>query len=429
MFLKKPIFILALAMLSSCSSIQDQASTERFPAGEPVTCNELVQSLFLKENYTQDLNKTLIEKKLLSFSNKFVTVEHPSMNWLNRARISLNKSVKNWNNNKYPAFYIFSDEEIIPAAKKYFTTMTDKYPAGAELDEEAVKNFELIQSWIKSYQNYQREVDQLLEERISLQYNLSLLKKLKLTEDPRDIKISIMRGGQLVDEIVTLRKSDKDLAYQIKKLKSELQEFDGSLLKNGKIKDRIIRQAALADMLTIVQREFEYALKNTEAPSEEMTKALDHLNALIKQEDLQATTYGVYRITNQVFIRELVALSKLDVAYKKFIQAPVMKFTEVVQAFIENRPKNNATGPAKTGIFKRIYAKISNITVKQASIGGGVVVAAGIGFERYFSIIGEPVVEEDRAHEVQIERTEEEAIKQSEDHSSVIEIHIDELAK
>lgn len=402
---------------------------ERFPAGEPVTCNELVQSLFLKENYTQDLNKTLMEKKLLSFSNKFVTVEHPSMNWLNRARISLNKSIKNWNNNKYPAFYIFSDEEIIPAAKKYFTTMTDKYPAGAELDEEAVKNFELVQSWIKSYQNYQREVDQLLEERISLQYNLSLLKKLKLTEDPRDIKISIMRGGQLVDEIVTLRKSDKDLAYQIKKLKSELQEFDGSLLKNGKIKDRIIRQAALSDMLTIVQREFEYSLKNTEAPSEEMTKELDYLNALIKQEDLHATTYGVYRITNQVFIRELVALSKLDVAYKKFIQAPVMKFTEVVQAFIENRPLNNAKEPAKAGIFKRIYAKISNITLKQASLGGGAVVVAGIGFERYFSIIGEPVIEEDRAHEVQIERTEEEAIKQSENHSSVIEIHIDELAK
>lgn len=429
MFLKKPILFSVFLMLASCSSMQDKFAFDRGPAAEPATCNELAQNLFLKPNYQQDLEKALIDKKLLSFSNRFVTVEHPSMNWINRARESLNKSLKNWNNNKYPTFYVFSDEEVIPAAKKYFTTMTDKFPAGSDLDEESVKNFELVESWIKSYENYKVEVDQLLEERVSLQYNLSLLKKLKLKDESRDIKLSVMRGGQFVDEIVTLRKSDKDLAYQIKKLKSELKEFDGTLLKNGKIKDRIIRQAALEDMLTIVQREFEYSLKNTKEPSEEMLKEMDRLNALIKQEDLKPTTYGVYRITNKIFIREIVALSKMDVVYKKFVETPVMKLKEVVNAFIQNRPLNNASEPVKEGIFKRIYAKVSSITLKQASIGGGVVVAAGIGFQRYFSIVGEPVVIEDRAHEVQIERTEEEAVKQSEDHSKVVEVHIDELTK
>ncbi len=409
--------------------MQDRPAFEREPAAEPETCKELAQNLFLKANYQQDLEKALVSKKLLSFSNRFVTVEHPSMNWINRARESLNKSLKNWNNNKYPTFYVFSDEEVISAAKKYFTTMTDKFPAGAELDEDAVKNFELVESWIKSYENYKVEVDQLLEERISLQYNLSLLKKLKLKDESRDIKLSVMRGGQLVDEIVTLRKSDKDLAYQIKKLKSELKEFDGTLLKNGRIKDRIIRQAALEDMITIVQREFEYALKNTKEPSEEMLKEMERLNALIKTEDLKPTTYGVYRITNKIFIREIVALSKMDVAYKKFVEAPVMKLKEVVNAFIQNRPLNNASEPAKEGIFKRIYTKVSNITAKQATVGGTVVVAAGIGFQRYFSILGEPVVIEDRSHEVQIERTEEEAVKEAEDHSKVVEIHIDELTK
>ena len=429
MLFKKPLFFSVLFMLASCSTVQDKSAFERDPAGEPVTCNELAQSLFLKANYQQDLDKALVDKKLLSFSNKFVTVEHPSMNWINRARESLNKTLKNWNNNKYPTFYVFSDEEVIPAAKKYFTTMTDKFPAGAELDEEAVKNFELVESWIKSYENYKVEVDQLLDERISLQYNLSLLKKLKLKEDQRDIKLSVMRSGVLVDEIVTLRKSDKDLAFQIKKLKSELNEFDGTLLKNGKIKDRIIRQAALEDMITIVQREFEYSLKNTKETSPEMLKEMERLNALIKQENLKPTTYGVYRITNKIFIREVLALSKMDVAYKKFLEAPVMKLKEVVQAFIQNRPMNNAAEPAKEGIFKRIYAKVSNITLKQASIGAGTTVAAGIGYYRYFSIQGDPVIEEDRAHEVQMERTEEEAVKASEDMSKAVEIHIDELTK
>lgn len=417
------LILLIVVLVSSCS----QLPIQRMPAENPATCKELAQSLFLKENYDQDLQQALVSKKLISYSNKFVTVEHPRLDWINRTRESLNISLKNWNNNKYPTFYVFSDEEVIPAAKKYFKTMTDKFPAGAELDEEAVKNFELVESWIKSYENYKVEVDQLLNEKISLQYNLSLLKKLKLKEDQRDIKLSVMRGGVLVDEIITLRKSDKDLAYQIKKLKSELQDFDGTLLKNGKIKDRIIRQAALEDMLTIVQREFEYALKNTKEPSLEMLQEMEKLNALIKVESLKPTTYGVYRITNKVFIREILALSKMDVAYKTFVQAPAMKFKEVVDAFIQNRPLNNATTAAKEGIFKRIYAKVSSITLKQASIGAGTVVAAGIGFQRYFSLTGTSVVEVDRVHENQIERTEEEAIRASEEISRAVEVHIDEL--
>ncbi|MBC7430047.1 MAG: hypothetical protein H7336_15640 [Bacteriovorax sp.] len=417
-------------MISSCSTMPGKFSHDREPAAEPTTCNELAQSLFLKDNYQQDLEKALADKKLITFTNKFVTVEHPSMNWLNRARISLNKSIKNWNSNKYPAFYIFSDEDVVPAAQKYFKVVTDKIPADSVPEEGVVKNYELVQSWIKSYENYQTEVDQLLEERISLQYNLTLLKKLKLKEDSRDIKLSVKRGGHFVDEVVTLRRSDKDLNFQIKKLKTELKEFDGTLLKNGKIKDRIIRQAALNDMMTIVQREFEYALKNNQSPTEDMTKELEKLNTLIKQPELQPTTYGVYRITNKVFIREIAALSKIDVAYKKFVQNPVLKFKEVVNAFIQNRPLNNANEPEKIGIFKRIYAKISSITVKQASIGAGVTVAAGIGFERYFSIVGNPVVTEDRdSHAVQVERTEEEAVKASEEHSSVVEVEINELTK
>ena len=434
MFSKKPLFFSVLLMLASCSSLspslQDQ-NTAREPANDPVTCNEAALSLFIKPTYEKDLQTALVQKKLLSFSNKFVTVEHPSMNWLNRAREGLNRSIKNWNNNKYPAFYIFSDEEVIPSAKQYFKTMSDKFPAGAELNEGAVKNYELVESWIKSFENYKVEVDQLLEERISLQYNLTLLKKLKLKEETRDIKLSVMRSGKLVDEIITLRKSDKDLDYQIKKLKSEISEFDGTLLKNGKIKDRIIRQAALEDMITIVHREFEYSLKNSQEISPEvsadMLKELERLAVLLKQEELKPVTYGVYRITNKIFIRELLALSKMDVAYKNFVEAPVMKLKEVVDAFIHNRPANNSPGPVKEGIFKRIYAKISSITAKQATISGGVVVAAGIGFQRYFSIVGDPVIIEDRAHEVQIERTEEEMVKQSEEHTKVIGSHVQEL--
>jgi hypothetical protein len=428
MLLTKPIFCCALLLISSCSIMPDRSSYERDPATEPQSCSEIVKTLFLKENYQEDLEKALVSRKLLSFSNKFVTIEHPRLDFINHARASLNKSIKNWNNNKYPAFYIFSDEDVIPAAQKYFKVISEKIPADSTTNQDAVKKYDLVPSWIKSFQNYQTEVDQLLDERISLQYNLTLLKKLKLDDDPRDIKISIKRGGQFIDEIVTLRKSDKDLAYQIKKIKTELQNFDGSYLKNGKIKDRIIRQAALVDMLTIVQREFEYGLKNAPNQTDEMFKELDNLNKLINRSELQPTTYGVYRITNKIFIRELAALSKADVAYKNFVEAPLLKFKEIAAAYIQNRALNNASVDEKMGIFKRIYAKISNITAKQAAIGTGVTVTAGIGFERYFSSTANPsVTEEQGPHAQQIERSKQENTKASKEHSSVVEVKINEL--
>lgn len=433
MILRTLTFITVFSLLASCS----HTPVERMPADTGATggtCQELAQNLFLKDNYEADLQKALIDKKLITFTNKFVVVEHPKMNWINRARISLNQSIKNWNNNKYPAFYIFSNEDVVTEAKKYFQTLSSIVNPDQAVDPSATKNLETVQSWMKSFSSYQKDLDQLLEERISLQYNLSLLKKVKLKKDEvRDIKISIQRNGALVEEVLTLRKNDKDLDYQIKRLKEEIKELDGTLLKNGKIKERVMRQAMLKDMLTIVQREFEYSLKNTASPHADLLKEFEELNALIKTSSFEPSTYGVYRITNQVFIRELASLTKMDVAYKKFVETPALKLKEVVDAFIQNRAVRDAANPTeaeKIGFFKRVYAKITSITPKQAAIGGSAVVVAGIGFDRYFTLKDNSLTPlPERTHEEQMERTAEEDVRRSEAHSQAIEVHIEELTK
>ncbi len=441
------ILFMALT-IASCSTMKPvEYIYERTPAAED-NCIDMTKSFFLKENYQSDLEKALVEKKLITFTNKFVTIEHPRLNWINRARASLNQSIKNWNNNKYPAFYIFDDEDIITHAKNYYKTIDSMVTPETAVAKDATANLEMVSGWMKSFESYQKDIDQLLEERISLQYNLSLLKKLKLKKDEvRDIKITIKKNGHFVEEIITVRKSDKDLDYQIKRFKAEIKEMDGTLLKNGKIKERVIRQAMLNDILTILQREFEYALKNSPAPNEELVKELDKINLLLKNSDFKPTTYGVYRVTNKVFIRELIALSKMDVAYKKFVETPVLKFKEVVDAFIRNRPPKgevNPNEPEKIGIFKKIYTKITNITPKQAATGAGVAAVAGLGYQRYFWV-GKGTVEEqpnqtveeisdpaqleeiNRAHEEQVRRSEEVHAEESAGHSQVIEIHVDEL--
>lgn len=415
--------------------------TARTPAeaGTSNDCMTMARDLFISKHYEINHEAALAEKKLLSYTNKFVIVQHPRMEWINRMRKSLHQSLRNWNNNRYPAFYLFNDEEIVPTAKKYFQSLERSITEQLPLTKEQTDNQALVNAWIKAFQDYQTDIDRLLEERISLQYNLSLLKKIKVKDEPRDIKLMIKRDGKMTEEIITLRKEDKNLGHLIAKLKSEIAALDGARLKNGKIKERIIRQAMLKDILTIVHRELEYSVKNTPDVAEGMTKELDKLESLIKQSDFQPTTYGIYRVENKIFMREVFALTKLDKLYEK-VKDPVNTIKEVFASFIKSRTNSSAANGTvnekeKIGIFKRVYNKITSITPKQAAYGSGSAAVLAYGYHQYFWVGKSEAVEEIRggeeileeAHAEQLERTIQEDVKKSEGHSEVIELSIDEL--
>ncbi len=429
------LFFFAVAPLSvEWKEVRPMAN--RVPADASTTdCRTLASNLMMSKNYEINHEAALVDKKLITMTNKFVTVQHPRMEWMNRLRKSLNQSLRNWNNNRYPAFYLFNDEDVVPHAKKYFETLEHTVTEQLPLTKEQTENKAMVEAWIKSYQDYQSDVDKLLDERISLQYNLKLVKKIKLKDEPRDIKLMIKRNGVMTEEIITLRKEDKNLGHLEARLKKEIKDLDGARLQNGKIKDRIIRQAMLKDILTIVHRELEYAVKNTPDVSEAMIKELENLNSLIKTDEFQPTTYGVYRVTNKVFMREVLSMSKLDVLYKK-VQDPVNSIKELFVNFIKSRSGPKDPNEAeKIGIFKRVYNKITSITLKQAAYGTGGAAVLAYGFHQYFWVgqsqeaIEVKIKNEDveGASLEQLDRTIEEETKKSEGHSQAIEVTIDEL--
>lgn len=437
-------YILSLFMLTSlsCSSIPTiptvEMSPDRAPA-EAATCTEMIKRFF-KDKPEKTLDQILVEKKLITFTEKKAQIHYPRLEWINRVKKSFNTSLRNWNNNRYPSFYLFNKEDIVPTAKKYAENLEKIHTNTDPIDDQTItKAFLDVNEWTKSYKNYASELDQLIEERISLQYNVSLLKKMKIKEgETTDVELIIKRNGILKKEIITLRKEDRNLKATINKLKSEMKDLDGSLLSKGRIKERIVRQAMLNDMLTILHREIEYVIKNSPAPGEEMIKELDGLSALLKQNELLPSTYGIYKIENKVFIREALTASKLEKVYAK-IKNPVETLTSVLSNYFKNR--NAGTDAEKIGFFKRMYAKITSITPKQAAIGGGTVVALGIGYERYFAISSSDTKEiteknptneigpDDIAHQEQLDETEKVDVEKHEGHSSVVEIHIDELTK
>ena len=290
-----------------------------------------------------------------------------------------------------------------------------------------------------------------MEQRISLQYNIDLLKKLKLNDgEAHDVEIAIKRGGIIQKEVVTFRKEDKNIPLTIKKLKDEMATLDGTLRTNGAIKERIVRQAMLKDMLTITQREVEYVAKNSAAGNEEVARELAALNALLKNSDFEPSSYGVYKINNQAFISEFFAASKIGAAYKT-ITSPITKIKSIAAKFFADKtaaPAAAAVGEdagavvtevEKMNILGRIYAKITSITPKQISLGGVAVVAGGIGVERYFVLkngktteMAEPpqknvMTSEDVAHKQQLEKTKEVEAEKSKAGSHVVEVEMDKI--
>lgn len=438
----KYFLLISIILISSCSSVLNKAEVEnasRIPA-EDTTCLEAAKSLFLSKNYETDLVKALANKKLLTFTEKRIIIQHPHLEWINKTRKSLLTSIRNWNNNRYPAFYLFSEEEIIPTAKKYGEVLEKVLTNQLPLDEESTKIQKIVTDWIKSYENYGQDLNKLLEERISLEFNVKLLKKLKLKSDEsRDIQLSIMRDGVLQKEIITFRKDDKNIQATINKLKQEIAAFDGTRFKNGKIKDRLIRQAALLDMINIVHREVEYYAKNNAVAKDELLKELVKLEALLKVNENSPVTYGVYKLSNKIFIDEMIAASKLGKLYTE-IKDPLTAIKTLAFNYFKN--KAAGTDAEKIGFFQKLYAKVTSITPKQASIGGGTVVVAGLGLKRYFTLKNGTLTEvpnknssaeelgpEDAAHQEQLDQTKQVDMNQSQGHTQVIEVNIEELTE
>ncbi|MDO9181042.1 MAG: hypothetical protein Q7U04_01475 [Bacteriovorax sp.] len=436
--------LFAVITYSSCSTpskllIHDGTdSYNRIPANESESCTNLAKSLFMEKDYDKNLTQALVDKKLLTFTEKRIQIHYPYSEWINKVKKSFNTNFRNWNNNRYPAFYIFNDEDVVNISKKYAENLEKISSNQVSIDDEATtKAFITVQDWIKSFQNYKVEMDQLIEERISLQYNIKLLKKLKLNDDEaRDIQMTFKRGGISTNEIITFRKEDHNLKFTINKFQSDIKELDGSILKNGLIKDRAIRQAMLLDMLTILQREMEFTVKNAAAPSDDIVKELKTISNLIKNSEFAPSTYGIYKVHDKVLFRELIATSKLDVVYNK-IKEPLLQLKNMAFDYFKN--KSPTTETEKIGFFKKVYTKITSITLKQASISGGSVIVLGYGLERYFLLAESNFqkIEElpptntlspdDLAHQQQLEQTQKVEDKRQDAQSSAIEVHLNEL--
>ena len=380
-----------------------------------------MNDFLLAPEYKNDLKVALKEKKLITFKEKIMQVEYPRLAWINRVKKSFNVSLRNWNNKSHPTFYLAHDEEVVSIAKSYASSLEKEL--NNELDEDAIKTLEMVRTWTKSYENYNQELNNLIEERIALQYNYSLLKKIDLKNETRDIQLDFKKEGIKKSQIFSLHPEDNTYKALLGDLDNQIKELDGGLIQDGKIKERIIKQAMLQDMLTIVHRELESTVKNSDKIPTEVLREMARLNQTITNSDFAPSTYGIYKITDKVFFRELMSLSKLDVVYDTF-KNPLEKMKSIFSNFFDKK----STDPEKKGFFSRIYAKITNLTPKQVATGTAVTAVAGVGTYRYFWFEQSSNTElpENDPHRVQLEQTKKAIDMANDAHTKVIEVEINE---
>ena len=349
----------------------------------------MVKGFFDQKGYEDKFTQALVDKKLISKTNKFIIVEHPRLAWINTVRGKLQTKIQNWNINKYPAFYIHDEQESLKNIKINIGTIAS---ASNKFTPEQKAAQAFMRQTKRSYQVYANDISELLDERISYQYNLNILKKLKIKKDETTMfKLTFMKKGKKIETTYTLKHNDPNLNYMVKDIEHRLREFDGSLFKNGKLRDRVIKQAATADILKIYLEELNLAVINNKTlGTKSLKNEINLLENILSSKTLNPSTYGIYRITNQAFIKEVNSITKMDILAKKYIEPPYLKVKEIFEKFIKD-PKNAKTAEEKIGMFTKIYGRVTKITPQQIFIGATLTGAVGVGGTAYFSI-GEPSV-------------------------------------
>jgi hypothetical protein len=320
----------------------------------------------------------MLKKGILKRKDKFLLLEHPSIDWINKVRKSFITNLKSWNKNRYPVFY-FGKEIDFEKRGKAIAELIEKKSAGTASEEE--KNLlEQILGEIKTFSSYQAEVDAIIKERISLQYNIEMLKKIKLDKEAVDVKVTIEKASGNVSEVITLRKEDKNKGLAIHKLKKDLKELNGKIFRHGRIEERVIRQAMLKDVVTIYHREVEHAIKNNVHKTVELEKLYTSLNIYLRNSDFEPSSYGVFKIDRKVLHDELMLFTKLDKVTVR-VNIATDKVKASFGSFFKNR--NAGTDEEKVGFFKNMYLSVSNMTVSDMTK-YGIVAGVGFGTSHYF---------------------------------------------
>jgi hypothetical protein len=304
----------------------------RFPASDDLAGSTCMKSLdtILEDDYLKGIIDALEKKELVQVGDGYIKSRKPSRGFYLRMKNGLFRILKGLNKKKYPTYYVDSDETVA-AVNVYPELYAKQLMDGSESGGEVVTK---VDEWIAKYKNYEVDINNLTEERVALAYNINFLKSIKpyvmeafSNSDPADqvfkTNIILRQNGQDVDRSFVFHKGDGHYEYEIQQLIRRRQEIDGGaldfLLDQGELRQRIMEQARLHDIVRMHHRELEYFINNKTADMpkevvEKLNERLADLDNLVRgyeeYEGLLPSDFGMHKIENQKLRTEMVNLPR-----------------------------------------------------------------------------------------------------------------------
>ena len=405
-------FIYSIQGCSRAPVVDKPITSREIASVDGLSCQELTSAI-LKANDSkvesfiptaavkseEEVTITALKKNgLLKKKDKFLILEQPVLGWFNKVRKSAISHLQSWNKNRYPIFYTSDNENFVILGKSIDDLLERK--ASGNLDADDTKALKQIFDQITMFENYESDLAKIIDERASLQYNLEVIKKMKLDKNPIDIKITIKKATGDESEVITFRKEDKNRKIVIDKLKKQLKELDGKLFQHGRIEERVIKQAFLQDILTIYHREVEYAVKNAKEPIPELEELYKRLDNILTTKSFNPSSYGVFKMDHQLFKAELANYTKFDTAVRK-VSASKEKVKESLQGFVgRKKTKTDVDEQDNVGFLENIYVSVSNLTVADLTR-YGIVGAIGFGTSQYLFLDNSEITNQNDVPSVQ----------------------------
>jgi hypothetical protein len=328
------LYILVAQSCSSLSNIKQEPTGNRFIASEFTSnsCHELMERL-IEKGYNEKIRQALEAKQLVHRSHSSLTIQRPRPSIL----ASLYKRTERFfarviNDNRYPAYYIFDEEETTSKIIAYIRGYTRPDFRRSVGEGNAINDFgPEVRRWLDDYENYSTQIDDLVKTRVSIAYNLNLLKHYKSSAPDIDrVTLSFYKNGKLEETIFTFRREDDNLTVLIRDLERELKRFDGGFFakesrdhvrvnfdffNEGAIRDRVLQQSRLRDKILILNRESEFAYMNIsnradmDQPHEEGLIALRELynrtTNLLMDQEIVPSGWATTRISRDTMLAEL----------------------------------------------------------------------------------------------------------------------------
>ncbi len=237
------------------------------------------------------------------------------------------------NGNYEPTYFASDEDQILEFSSRFSRAGSPAFlekmePGssykGTEEEIEALREARdfITNQWVFYYMNFKKDIDNLIDNEVTLHAQLWALKKqLELKVDWDDFILPIIRDGAFAGFVEYPFQNAADVKVKINKLDEQIKSQKNTWFNDGFIQHRKFEQALIRSNLEILRNRLLFYKRNEVALGNvfglEQEAVLQTIEELLDDQALNPDTKSVKKLERKIFWRELRGLQNSE-SVKKF---------------------------------------------------------------------------------------------------------------